>query len=284
MLRLFTAILHFRRGHQCLKQDDFGGALFHFSRVLKVNPRNYFAYHNRGVALQAMGTYASSIEDVDQAIKLQPKSAASHAARGVSRKFLGDFAGAIEDQTCSLALDPKLVAALTELGAACHCSGDIDRALVHLTKAVERAPGDPEAFKLRGYVQFCRGRFEAATADLRHSLELGGDPYAMLFYYLAQSRIAGAASGLELLAANLKGGQWPAPVFELYLGRLSDTELLDAGSTPDERAEAKFYIGEWHLMRGEREAAVSALEAALRSLPPWFVERPAASAELARLT
>jgi len=284
MLRLFAAILHFRRGHRCLKQDDFGGALFHFSRVLKANPRNYFAYHNRGIALQAMGTYASSIADFDQAIKLQPKNAASYAARGISRKFLGDFEGAIEDQTRALGLDPKLIAALNEIAAASHCSGDIDRALIHLTNVVERAPSDPEAFKLRGYVQFCRGKFEAAMADLRRSLEFGADPYAMLFHYLAQSRLAGAASALELLAANLKSGQWPAPVFELYLGRLSDTDLLAVASTPDERAEAQFYIGEWLVMRGEREAAISALKAALHSLPPWFIERPAATAELARLT
>jgi len=283
MLRVFTSVLHFRRGQQCLKHDDFGGALFHFSKVLQANPKNYFAYHNRGVALQAMGTYASSIEDFDQAIKLNPGNAASHAARGVSRKFLGDFERAMEDQTRALTLDPMHAGIHRELGVLCQFKGDLDRAIVHLTTAIELAPRDPEGSKLRGYVQFFRGKFEAAAADLQRATELGHDPYAVLFYHLARTRLTGAATEFGVLAANLRGGQWPAPVFDLFMGRLSGQGLLEAAATSHERAEAHFYIGEWHLMRADRDAAVSAFKAALQSLPAWFIEHSAAAAELARL-
>jgi lipoprotein NlpI len=283
MLRLFSAVFHFLHGYRCLRQSDHGGALFHFSKVIRANPRSYSAYHNRGIALQAMGTYASSVEDFDQAIRLNPQHTASYHARGISRKFLGDFDGAIEDHMRALALDPKHAGAYGELGVLYQSKGDVDRALIHLTTAIELAPRDPEGPKQRGYVQFYRGKFEAAATDLRRAIELGDDPYAMLFYYLARTRLTGAASELEMLAASVKGDLWPTPVFDLYLGRLPEQALLQAATTSHERAEALFYIGEWHLMKGDREAAIKALKAALQSLPIWFIEHSAAGAELARL-
>jgi tetratricopeptide (TPR) repeat protein len=281
MLRLFSAILQFRRGQRSLDRSDFPGALFHFSKVIQASPRNYFAYHNRGTALQGMGSYASSIDDFDQAIRLHPRNPASYGARGISRKFVGNLAGAIEDQTHALALDPKLVAAHAELAAMYFCSGDFDRALIQLTIAMELDPDDLEAPKLRGFVQFCRGKFEASAADLQRALALGQDPYAMLFYYLTQTRLATA--GLDVLALGPAGATWPAPIFDLYRGRRAAQTVLDAAATAHQQAEAHFYIGAWHLIGGDRAAAISALTTALRSLPPWFIEHPAAKAELARL-
>ncbi|MGJ5081975.1 hypothetical protein [Bradyrhizobium sp. HKCCYLS3013] len=51
-MRLFYHMLHYWRGARCLKIEDFPGAILHFSKVIQLNPRNYYAYHNRGVALQ----------------------------------------------------------------------------------------------------------------------------------------------------------------------------------------------------------------------------------------
>jgi lipoprotein NlpI len=284
MLQIVSVVSHFRRGDRCLKSGDNGGALFHFSKVIQLRPRHYGAYHNRGIALQSMGTYASSIEDFDQAIRLNPRLAVSYAARGISRKFVGDWDGAIEDQTRALALDAKQPAVHIELGTAYESKGDFDRAIVHFTTAIDLAPRDPEPVKLRGCVQFCRGKFEAAAADLRRSFELGVDAYALLFYSLAQGRLSEQATQeLISLAARLNVPEWPAPVIELYLGRLSERAVLDAAATPDHQAEAHFYIGGWHLLRNDREHAVRALTAAMQSLPPWFIEHPAAAAELARL-
>jgi lipoprotein NlpI len=284
MLQIVSVVSHYRRGDRCLKSGDNGGALFHFSKVIQLRPRHYGAYHNRGIALQAMGTYASSIEDFDQAIRLNPRLAISHAARGISRKFVGDWDGAIEDYTRALALDPKHPGVHSELGVVHHHKGECERAIVHLTTAIDLAPRDPDPAKHRGLVQFCRGKFEAAAADLRRSLELRFDVYAVLFYYVARRRLSEQATQeLISLAERLNGPGWPAPVIELYLGRLSEQAVLEAARTPQNQAEAHFYIGEWHLLRGDRERAIKALNAALQALPPWFTEYPAAAAELARL-
>ncbi|WP_315717077.1 MULTISPECIES: tetratricopeptide repeat protein [unclassified Bradyrhizobium] len=283
MMRLFSHMLQYWRGVRCLTIEDFSGAIFHFSKVVQLNPRNHCAYHNRGVALQGMGSYASSIEDLGLALKLKP-NAQTYGARGVSRKFLGDFDGAIDDQTRALALEPRLAAAHGELAYLHHVKGDLDRAIAQSTTAVGLAPKDPVMHRGRGYIQFCRGRFEAAAADMERSLALQFEPYAALFRYLSLARLPGRAKpDIASFAAYWAAGQWPWPVFDLLMERSTAQQLLNAAATAPEQAEAYFYIGEWYLLHGRKDEAGRALEIALRSLPPWFNEHPAAQAELARL-
>ncbi|MGY3449587.1 tetratricopeptide repeat protein [Bradyrhizobium sp. USDA 4353] len=283
MIRLFSHMLHYWRGVRCLATEDFPGAVLHLSKVIQLNPRNHYAYHNRGVSLQGMGSYASSIEDFSLALKLKP-NAQTYGARGVSRKFLGDFDGAVDDQTRALALEPRLAAAHGELAYLHHVKGDLDRAIVQSTTALDLAPKDPIMHRGRGYIQFCRGRFEAAAADMERSLALQFEPYAALFLYLSLARSPGRVRpDLAAFAGRWTTAQWPGPVFDLLMGRSTAQQVLDAAATASEQAEAYFYIGEWHLLNGRDDEASRALEIALRSLPPWFNEHPAAQAELARL-
>jgi lipoprotein NlpI len=72
-------------------------------------------------------------------------------------------------------------------------------------------------------------------------------------------------------------------VIELYLGGRSLTEVLPLASKPEERCEAEFYSGEWHLLRGNRAAAATALQAAADICSKDFVEYKGALAELKRL-
>ncbi|MGJ4948442.1 tetratricopeptide repeat protein [Bradyrhizobium sp. HKCCYLS20291] len=283
MIRLLSHMLQYWRGARCLKLDDFPGAILHFSKVIRINPRNYYAYHNRGVAFQGLSSYASSIEDFSLALSLKP-SAHTYAARGVSRKFLGDFDGAIDDQTRALALDSGLAAAHGELAFLHHVKGDPDRAIVQCTTAIGLTPNDPIFHRGRGYIQFCRGKFEAAAADMERSLALQFDPYAVLFLYLSLVRLPGRARpDLAAIASRWTAAQWPGPVFDLLIERATAQQVLNATATAPEQAEAYFYIGEWHLLNGRNDDACGALEIALRSLPPWFNEHSAAQAELARL-
>jgi lipoprotein NlpI len=107
----------------------------------------------------------------------------------------------------------------------------------------------------------------------------------VLWRYLALARSGNqtAGAGLETDAKNLKQADWPYPVVELFLGRRTAEATLAATSKPDEKCEAQFYIGESHLIRGERDRAVEFLKAAVESCPKAFIESRGASAELKRL-
>jgi tetratricopeptide (TPR) repeat protein len=284
MFRKLAIMCYYLLGDRCGRRGDYSRAMFYLSKVIKLQPRNPAAYNDRGVAFQGMRTFASSIADFDQAINLNPRLAIVYFNRGISQKFLGDYDRVIADQTRAISLDPKLADAHGELGFAYQCKDDFELSIAHLTTAINLAPKEFSHLKLRGCTQFCQGNFEAAAADLRRSLALGDDPYAMLLYYLARARLSEQAnSELETIAKRLRNGLWPAPIFALYLGTMTADAALGAATNSDERAEAQFYLGEWHLLRNNREEAIKALKAAAQLCPPWFTEHAGAVAELKRL-
>ena len=92
-----------------------------------------------------------------------------------------------------------------------------------------------------------------------------------------------AAAELEANAGRLKDKKWPYAVIELYLGKRSPEATLDAAGKPDEKCEAQFYIGQWHILKGDRSAAAAPLKAAVETCPKTFIEYVGAVVELKRL-
>jgi len=87
----------------------------------------------------------------------------------------------VADQIQAVALAPRRADAYGELGVAYQGTREFDLSIANLTMAINLAPKEPSHLKHRGYAQFYRGDFEAAAADLRRSLDLEDDPYAVLF-------------------------------------------------------------------------------------------------------
>ena len=117
------------------------------------------------------------------------------------------------------------------------------------------------------------------------SLFLGTDAYPILWLYLARARTGrqDAKRDLEQRAAGLKSAQWPSPVIKLFLERSTPEAMVAAADKPEERCEAQFYLGQWHLLRDDRANSIKALRNAVKSCPKNFVEYEGALAELKRL-
>jgi len=106
----------------------------------------------------------------------------------------------------------------------------------------------------------------------------------MLYRFLARSRAGEAAEAeLEANARRLKTKEWPFAVTELYLGKRSPAATLAAAANPDQTCEAQFYLGQWHVVKGNRADAETALLAAVDTCPEASVEYRAAVVELKRL-
>ncbi len=65
--------------------------------VIRINPNNDQAYHNRGIGRLHLGDYRGAIEDFNQAIRISPNYAAAYYNRGLSRSQLGDRQEGITD-------------------------------------------------------------------------------------------------------------------------------------------------------------------------------------------
>jgi len=76
---------------------------------------------------------------------------------------------------------------------------------------------------------------------------------------------------------------WPYAVMELYLGKRSPGATLDAAVKANDRCEAQFYIGQWHILKGNLAEARPALQNVANTCPKTFIEYEVAVAELKRL-
>jgi rhomboid protease GluP len=61
------------------------------------------------------------------------------------------------------------------------------------------------------------------------------------------------------------------------------SDTVASAGTSNERCEAQFYLGQWHILRREPTDAVKLLRNAVETCPKTFIEYAGAVAELKRL-
>ena len=103
--------------------------------------------------------------------------------------------------------------------------------------------------------------------------------------YVARTRAGdtAAAAELETNAGHLKTREWPYAVVELFSGKRSAAATLEAVPAPNYRCEAQYFIGQWHIAKGDTAEAVKALETAAAACPKTIFEYQLTLAELKRL-
>ena len=294
-------------------------AMADFGMAIKLNPKYADAYYNRGRVWQAAGVYHNAIDLYSYAIKLDPKHAGAYRQRGLAWFMAGDVKRARTDMDAAIRLDPNEAGAYLERSYVRHAARDVSGAIADLTKAIrinpdlavayrdrariliekndfKRATADfGEAIRIepdkashhanRGYVHFFRADFAAAAADLQRAAELEPDHYndvapQVLFRYLARTR-AGQEARAELEAVSDVSPY--ASIQKLYLGQATPEEAMEDASSYD-RCRVQFYVGQWHVIRAEREAARRLLkQAAADACKDFYPHRRAALVELRRL-
>jgi lipoprotein NlpI len=215
------------------------------------------AYHNRGIARTNRGEYDAAIADLDMAISVNPQAAKAFTSRGIAWHARGDYEHAIADYDAATRLDPRDILAVNN----------------------------------RGLARYFQGEFALAARDFARARQMSEpDAYVAIWSYLARTRNGESVrSEFERDVAELPDDAWPAPVLRAYLDRISPRALLaaaahsDAGREVEQRCEADYYIGQWHVIRGERESAVAHFLAAQDECPRFFLEYTGAAAELKRL-
>ena len=308
-----------RRGNSSYQRRDFDQAIAEYDTAIRLNPRNASAFIGRADAHFSKNNFDQAIADYDEAIRLDPQQSSAFSGRGFAYLLKGDAKRAIADQDEAIRLSPKNAGAfvLRALGHIAH--RDYDRAIADCDTAVSLDPTRDLAFLLRGYgyqetrdydravadysetillhpkgalAFYLRGLayaekndYDRAIADLARAVQFSRDAYAVVLHYLARARLrqANATAELEANAAQLRQPDWPYPIVEMFLGRRSVQATLETASTPDQRCEAQFYVGEWHLLQGQESAALPFFRTATDTCPIDFLEFTGAEAELKRL-
>jgi tetratricopeptide (TPR) repeat protein len=278
------------RGAVWARKGDNDKAAADLDQAIKLDEKNAGGYAVAALTTKARldfstGNPERAIADYDEAIRLDPQRAALYLGRAALRKAMADFDHAAADYDEAIKVEPKSALAHDARGDFYSARGDYDRALVDYDKAIESEPDDLAAYSNRALARFYKGEFAKAIDDFVHVTGAQANAYPMLLLYLSRAH-AGRKDATPELAKSLdklKASDWPYPVVELYLGRKTADAVLAAATTPGQKCEAQFYIGEWQLTRDAKPAAQKALQTAIDTCPKDFVEYRGAVEELKRL-
>jgi lipoprotein NlpI len=242
-------------------------------------------YYNRGVGYYQKEDSDRAIADFSEAIRLDPALGPAFVNRSSAYLDKDDADRAIADLTEAIRLNPKRAVAFYNRGIAHVVRSDIDRAFTDFNEAIRLDSTDIDRYRWRGNVNFYKGDYDAAASDLaRVVLQSPDDAYAVLWLFISRSHANKQSKmELEVTAAALDQAAWPYAAVELFLGRRTPELVLAAARKPDERCEAQFYIGVWHVFRGDRAAARPPLGEVVDACSKKSMEYHGAQAELKRL-
>ena len=212
--------------------------------------------------------------------------------RGHAWRYRDNLHRAIADFTEAIRLNPKYRAAYGWRGQLLGDTGDYDGAVANYTDAIKVFPDDDYLIGSRGYTHFYRGDFPASADDLRRAIQLARisrhneDRAPMLYLALTRAGQDGSAD-LQAQVDRWKEFNYyrsPPPIFDLYLGRSSPEAVLAAVQSLRTQCETDFYVGEWHLIRNNRDEARRRLQlASTKNCDGFHPSHPGAVAELKRM-
>ena len=214
------------------------------------------AFRNRAVGRSYLKQYAEALEDFTRAIEVDQVNPQFYEDRAITYLKLREFQPASSDLDMALGLDRKR----------------------------------SSSFREKGRLAFYRQNFDEAAREFARAMETGSNEavvYSAMWLHMALKRagLPGEAP-IGAIAAQLDQRQWPAPVLQMFSGNLQPEEAIAAAASTNPRAEllqqceAYFYAGEEYLLRGERDKARAAFEAAVATGVTEFLEYDWSAREL----
>jgi tetratricopeptide (TPR) repeat protein len=149
---------------------DIDGAVADYDAALAANRAHAEAYKNRGTARAARGQWDAAIVDYDVAIRLKPQYADAYVSRGAAREQKSDLAGALADYAQACMLDPGHARALYGRANMRATRGDLAGAIADYGEALRINPGYVEAWNNRGLARRRAGDEAGARADFTRAL------------------------------------------------------------------------------------------------------------------
>jgi|SRR5581483_1858141 len=284
------SVFFLNRGNAYRDKGDHDRAMADFSQAIVIDPKNKIPYNNRGNEYEDhRGDHDRAIAEFNQAISIDPNYSVAYYNRGRVYRKKGDPDLAIADFSQAISIVPKFSRAFLDRGHAYLDKGDHDRAMADFSQAISIDPKNDSAYLARGLQNLYAGSLDKALADLNQASALAPKyAYAALWVDIVSQRNK-LPSRLSQTSSQIDMTVWPAPIIRLFMNQMTAGAVLAAADSPDETkkvgevCEANVYIGEWSLLKGEKDEAVRLLRLGLRDCPHTFIELGAAKAELKAL-
>ena len=161
--------------------DVLQGAVEHYSRIIKANPKDAMAYLRRGIAYHGqIQERKKAPSDYSKAIELAPKLVQAYRLRAEVRRSLDEYEGAIRDCDKAIELDPTNASNYRLRAGMLRTKGNYDKAIADFSRAIDMSPGQDYLHRWRGSLYYTMGLYDKAIADLSRTIELTPESS---FYY-----------------------------------------------------------------------------------------------------
>lgn len=170
---LELSMINFIRSCNCIHLEQYLNAIDYASKIIKQNPKSYFAYLPRAVAYQELDKQNEAISDFKMALKEQIQVKGIKA--GIAFSYLKKR---------------KLIKALLlHLSVIKHFDNNFrvnhnigmnyfmlnlnKRALIHINKALHIKKDFADAYRTRGLIYLTQGKFDLANKELQIAKDYG---------------------------------------------------------------------------------------------------------------
>ena len=230
------------RFHQAGKLD---GAIECYRKTLELQPNNYAALSNLGVALHSQGNHPAAIACYQKTIALKPDSPEAFSNLGAAYKEQGRLDEAIYCYNQAIVFKPDYLEALNNLGIALREFGNLEEAVNCYRRALRLKPDYVESLTNLGVTLTKLNRHKEAVTHYHAALALQPDSSKLL-------------SNLGLVFAEL--------------GQLADAAgyAQRAVAIQPELPEIRYNLGNLLTEQGELEAAVEQYRQAILLKPDYI--------------
>jgi tetratricopeptide (TPR) repeat protein len=172
MNKIFDEEIYTKMAYSYYVEKKYEECIGELKKVIKLNPKGYYAYHNWGMALTRLGRYEDAIEKFRTAIELKPDYAQAYNNWGVALGELGRYEEAIEKFGKATELQLDFAKAYVNWGVALAKLGKHEEAIEKYRKAIELRPDNAEAYNNWGFTLLRLGMYEEAIDKLKKSTTL----------------------------------------------------------------------------------------------------------------
>jgi len=165
----------YEQGYVSQETNKIDQAIEFYTQAIKLNPKFFQAYNNRGVLYRVKGEHNRAIRDFNEVIRQKPNSVEAYINRGTIHIDKKDLDNAIVDFNEAIRINPNIAMTFANRGAAYRSKGEINKALSDFDKAIHLDPNDAAFYYNRGNARRDLRDMDGAISDYNTALFIDPD-------------------------------------------------------------------------------------------------------------